>query len=115
MSQEKPKLTGYSLKICDDVLTRIKVVCAKNTNFKFQYDFFDSAVTWAAENKSSLQPMAYKKAGGYRSYYINETNGLLLQLGAHWDCATTRALYTAAIGFLVANENEDSIPLSKLG
>tara|TARA_R110002167_G_scaffold204404_9_gene408575 strand:+ start:54008 stop:54355 length:348 start_codon:yes stop_codon:yes gene_type:complete len=104
MSQDKPKLSSHSLKLSDDDLVRIKIACAKNSDFKFQYQFFDAAVFWAEQNKASIQPVANKKSGSYRSYYLDKAEEALEGLEKHWDCSITRALYTAVVGYISACE-----------
>ena len=54
MTQDKTKLTAFTLKLSDDDRQTMKLVCAVDSAFKYQYQMFDAAVYWAIENKEKL-------------------------------------------------------------
>lgn len=104
MTQDKTKLTAFTLKLSDDDRQIMKLVCAVDNAFKYQYQMFDAAVFWAVENKEKLVAIANPKDGGNRSYYVCESAEQIKVLEAQWNCNTTRALYTAVVNYLKHRE-----------
>jgi hypothetical protein len=99
MTQSNQHLTGYSLKLSTDDRRKIKLAAAVS-GYMNLYEWSDAAVQWAEMNKDSIRPISNKKNGKYSSYYLKESNQILMQLETHWDCSTTRALYTAINEYL---------------
>lgn len=107
MSQDK-KLTPYTLKLSQEERVKIKVLCATNSKFHYQYDLFDAAVNWAVLNKEEIVAIANPKKGTYGSYYLNESINNLKILEEHLNCNTTRALHSALIHYLKDIELEEN-------
>lgn len=106
MTQDKTKLTAFTLKLSDDDRQKMKLICAVDRSFKYQYQMFDAAVIWAIQNKRKLVAIANPKDGGNRSYYVSESADLITTLEQEWNCNTTRALYTAVVNYLKHRESE---------
>lgn len=104
MAQDKSKLTAFTLKLSDDDRQTMKLICAVDGSFKYQYQMFDAAVYWAIENRNKLIAMANSKDGDNRSYYVCDAVGEIQILEEHWNCNTTRALYTAVVAYLKYRE-----------
>ena len=104
MTQDKTKLTAFTLKLSDDDRQTMKLVCAVDSAFKYQYQMFDAAVYWAIENKEKLVAIANPKDGDNRSYYVSDTADQIKVLEEQWNCNTTRALYTAVVTYLKFRE-----------
>lgn len=100
MTQDKTKLTPFTLKLSNEDRQTMKLICAIDRTFKYQYQMFDAAVTWAIENREALVAIANPKDGGNRSYYVCETADQIKVLEDEWNCNTTRALYTAVVSYL---------------
>ena len=100
MIEEKTKLNPFTLKLSPADKKKIKLICATDSNFKYQYEVFDAAVRWASDNKELVYAVANPKNGSNSSYYLSDTVDLLKHLELHWDCNSTRALYTAIVHFL---------------
>ncbi|WP_444928306.1 hypothetical protein ACJJI4_24075 (plasmid) [Microbulbifer sp. TRSA002] len=82
----------------------MKLICAVDGSFKYQYQLFDAAVHWAIENRDNLIAMANSKDGDNRSYYVCKAVSEIQILEEHWNCNTTRALYTAVVAYLKNRE-----------
>ncbi|MCG8330642.1 MAG: hypothetical protein MI974_23295 [Chitinophagales bacterium] len=78
----------------------MKLICALDNTFKYQYQMFDAAVFWAIENREKLVAIANPKDGCNRSYYVCESVEQISLLEVQWNCNTTRALYTAVVNYL---------------
>lgn len=100
MAPEKSKLTAFTLKLSDDDRKKMKLICAVDASFKYQYQMFDAAIYWAIENRDKLIAMANSKDGDNRSYYVCNAVCEIQILEEHWNCTTTRALYTAVVAYL---------------
>lgn len=106
MTQDKAKLTAFTLKLSEGHQQKIKLICALDKTFKYQYQIFDAAVMWAIQNKEKLIAIANPKNGDNRSYYLSESAIYIKALEKKWNCNATRALYTAVINYLKYREYE---------
>lgn len=106
MTREPNKLTAYSLKLSVKDKQVMKLICALDSELKYQYSFFDEAVKWADKNKSDLMAIANPKDGTNQTYYLSSSVGFLEGLEHEWNCNTTRALYTSVIQFLRFREKK---------
>lgn len=100
MSNDKTKLSPYTLKLSMQDKKSIKLICAVDSSFRYQYDLFDAAVAWAFKNRDSLVAIANPRQGDYSSYYVCEGVDQLKDLEDAWNCNGTRALYTALVNYL---------------
>lgn len=103
---DKPKLTAFTLKLSDDDRKAMKVLCAIDRAFKFQYQMLDAAVTWANQNKDDLVAIANPKDGENKSYYVSDSVDFIESLESAWNCNTTRALFTALVSYLRHREKD---------
>jgi len=106
MARETNKLTAYTLKLSLNDKKTMKLICALDSELKYQYSFFDDAVNWADNNKNDLMAIANPKDGSNQTYYLSDSVELLEGLEQQWNCNTTRALYTSVVQFLRFRENE---------
>jgi len=106
MTKETRKLTAYTLKLSKRDRLSMKLICALDDDFKYQYIFFDKAVEWASNNKKDLMAIANPKEGSNKTYYLSDSVEWLTGLEEEWNCNTTRALYTSVIQFLRLREKE---------
>lgn len=104
MKQDKTKLTAFTLKLGENDRLTLKLICAVDDNFTYQYQLFDAAVCWAVENKDKLVAIANPKDGDNRSYYVSDAVDQIKSLEEQWNCNTTRALYTAVVNYLKCRE-----------
>jgi hypothetical protein len=100
MSNTKSKLTSFTLKLNDRDKLALKLICAVDSSFKYQYDLFDAAVHWAFENKENLVAIANPRNGDYSSYYVSESSDKLNLLEEYWNCNSTRAMYTSLVNYI---------------
>lgn len=100
MSNDKTKLSPYTLKLSQQDKQSIKLICAVDSSFRYQYDLFDAAVAWAFDNRDNLVAIANPRQGDYSSYYVCEGVDQLKDLEDAWNCNGTRALYTALVNYL---------------
>lgn len=106
MTRETSKLTAYTLKLSVKDIQTMKLICALDTNLKYQYSLFDEAVSWADNNKKNIMANASPKNGTNKTYYLSDSVKLLEGLEQEWNCNTTRALYTAVVQFLRSREKK---------
>jgi hypothetical protein len=100
MTKDKTKLTAFTLKLSDEDRYTMKLICAVDKAFRYQYQLLDAAVLWAIQNRERIVAIANPKDGGNRSYYLSETVSKIEVLENEWNCNTTRALYTAVVHYL---------------
>src|SRR5690606_36222656 len=106
MAKEKGRLTAFTLKLSDQDRLKMKMVCALDKSFQFQYHLLDAAVVWASANKHDLIAIANPKDGENRSYYLSDEVHRLRDLEEAWNCNTTRALHTAVVHYLKQCEKD---------
>lgn len=109
MKQRQTNLKPYTLKLCNEDKRKIKLICALDRSFQYQYQMFDAAVAWASENRDQLIAIANVKDGDHRTYYLSHGANLIEDLEAHWNCNKTRALYTAVISYLAFRQKNMSV------
>lgn len=94
------------MKLSDEDRQTMKLICAVDRSFKYQYQMFDAAVFWAIDNKEKLVAVANPKDGDNGSYYVSDSANKIEVLEGQWNCNTTRALYTAVVNYLKHRESE---------
>lgn len=106
MITESNNLTAFTLKLTTDHKKAMKLMCALDTSFKYQYQLLDAALSWAEKNMDELFPIANPKDGEYASCYVSNTINILPTLEEKWNCNPTRALFTSLVHYLKYREDE---------
>lgn len=100
MNNRNSKLTAFTLKLSEEDRKTIKMICAIDNSFRYQYQMIDAAVAWAHVQRHNIAALANSKDGDNRSYYVSDSLDNLETLERTWNCNATRALYTAVVSYV---------------